>query len=191
MVAEAIFSSGNRYLVAITNGCSGDFARDVAMPTSAIFPGVAADSETKRQVKAAIVALPMYKKHIKPHEAKIDEETYKIFRTDFKGKASVWASAFISAGDSCGAGGAVGALWRVDELPTGRKLTWIKYLPEDPVYATDLDDDGFPDFYFHSKYTSYTGFISGKQKGDPNKRGRVTDSGNKFFEETALHDDPC
>ena len=101
------------------------------------------------------------------------------------GKTSTWVSIFITGDQSCGSeGGTLGSLWEVVEDINGPSLKWIMYLDEDLDYATDIENDGIPEFYYQynspSSFT-YFGFISGKK----------TKNNDRRFDESAFHDCPC
>jgi len=44
-------------------------------------------------------------------------------------------------------GGVLAVLWRIEPDAEGKpRPKFVQYLDEDVEYATDIDDDGFPDF---------------------------------------------
>jgi len=182
-IARSIFSEGKVHLVATTVNCSGDFATDAKLPHVPISRNQTATGTLRNKIVAAFRALPLYKEEIKPFENEIESTNVRKFSLPFNGKNSTWVSMFIIAGEPfCGRdGGMLGSLWEVVETAKSQKLKWVKYLDEDPDYATDTNNDGIPEFHYIGEYLTGFGFIDGKRHNGV----------NRFFEESTFHDCPC
>lgn len=183
-IADTVFSEGKLHLVATTEKCSGDFAKDARLPQSPIALPKKVDKAMKNKIWDAFKALPLYKKEIKPYVKEITGESYRKFVLSRNGNISNWVSIFITGDQSCASeGGTLGSLWRVVEEAKGLSLKWVKYLDEDIEYATDIENDGIPEFYYENSfpgvYTNF-GFVSGTSGND-----------DKRFEESAYYDCPC
>lgn len=146
-IVRNIFDEGMMHLVATTDKCSGDFAKDARLPLSPVYVGKKADKETARLVTKAFRALPDYARVVKPYVKDGYFESIKTFELDVSGKKQRWVSMFVISGEPyCGGeGGILGGLWRIEDDGTGKKLRFEQYIP-DLEYITDLDNDGLPEF---------------------------------------------
>jgi hypothetical protein len=146
------------------------------------------NGELRRRVWAAFKTLPLYKKDIKPYEKMIEAANMRQFSLSLNGKTSKWVSVLVVAGEpQCGeeGGGVLGSLWEVSESAKGPSLRWVRYVDDALDYATDIDNDGIPDFHYKESSSSddstYFGFLN---------RNKHRDKGMRL-EEAAYNDSPC
>jgi len=148
-IAVNIFNEGQHHLVATTEKCSGDFAKDARLTESPVIMGRKADRKTAAMARTAFKALPSYRKDIKPYIKDSYVESIRTFGIPHQGKTATWVSMYAMAGTPfCGQeGGVLAVLWRIEPDAEGKpRPKFVQYLDEDVEYATDIDDDGFPDF---------------------------------------------
>lgn len=196
-IVENILSEGNHHLVATTEKCTGDFAKQASLPESPIAVGQKVDKDLEIKVWSAFKALPLYKKTIKPYEKDIDVSSIRKFILTLNGKTSTWVSILVVAGNPyCGeeGGETLGALWEVVKSAHGYDLKEIRYLDDQIFdYVTDIDNDGIPDFHYKETVTGndskYFGLVRGNKS---NKMGlHFEEAIDLRFEEAALNDTPC
>lgn len=147
-IAFNIYKEGLKHLVATTEKCSGDFAKRANMPESPIFVGKEADQESTSLAKKTIKLLPAYKTNIKPYLKDSYAESIRMFDINLSGKSERWISMVAAAGqENCGGeGGSIAVLWKIDDSSKGKSLKFVQYLDNDLEYATDVDNDGIPEF---------------------------------------------
>jgi hypothetical protein len=148
-IAVNIYNEGLHHLVATTEKCSGDFAKDAKLPESPVIMGKKADRKTAVMARNAFKALPSYKSDIQPYIKDSYEESIRTFEVSYQGKTTTWVSMYVMSGTPfCGQeGGILAVLWKVDHDAEGRRrLKFAQYLSEDLEYATDIDNDGFIEF---------------------------------------------
>lgn len=148
-IAVNICDEGLHHLVATTEKCSGDFAKDARLPESPVLMGRKADRKTAAISRSAFKALPSYRKDIKPYIKDSYVESIRTFEIPHQDKTTTWVSMYAMAGiPFCSQEGDILAvLWRIEADAEGRpRLKFVQYLSEDVEYATDIDNDGFPEF---------------------------------------------
>lgn len=187
-IAKQVCAEGKFHFVATTENCTGDFAKDARLPRVPIAVGQDVNGELRRRVWAAFKTLPLYKNDIKPYENLIEAANMRQFSLSLKGKTSKWVSVLVVAGEpQCGeeGGGVLGSLWEISETDKGPSLRWVRYINDALDYATDIDNDGIPDFHYKESSSrddsTYFGFLN---------RNKDRDKGMRF-EEAAYNDSPC
>lgn len=187
-IAETVFSEGIPHLIATTKNCSGDFAKDARLPQSPIALGQKVDKKMETKTWSVFTAMPLYRKAIKPFGKNIRIVNMRKFIFPFKRISSVYVTVSVVAGNPlCGAEGgeSLGALWEVKKTIKGYEYKEISYLDDQILdYATDIDDDGVPDFHYLSRYRDGSfsfGFIRGDKHNNDDTR----------FDEAAFNHSPC
>jgi hypothetical protein len=188
IIAVNIYKEGLHHLVATTEKCSGDFAKDANLPESPVIMGKKADRKTTVMARKALKALPSYKSDLKPYIKDGYVESIRTFEVNYLGKNTTWVSICAVAGNpSCGQdGGALAVLWRMGKDSEGKpRLEFVQYLDEDIEYATDIDNDGSIEFLSRDPDT----------RGEPHSFGFVSTGGGKKremkFRGSYDYDCPC
>lgn len=150
-----VYNEGLGHLVATTEKCSGDFAKDARLPVSPVFVGKKPDKETAAMAAKAFRALAAYKTDIKPYVKDEYYESIKFFEFSHSGKTEKWVSMYARSGvPFCGQdGGILGVLWKLEASAKGNKLSFDKYIGNELEYLTDIDNDGNPEFLSRDTYT--------------------------------------
>lgn len=150
-----VYNEGLGHLVATTEKCSGDFAKDARLPVSPVFMGRKPDKETAAMAAKAFRALAAYRTDIKSYVKDEYFESIKIFEFSHSGKTEKWISIYAESGyPYCGGeGGILGVLWKMEDGAKGQKLRFDQYIGSDLEYLTDIDNDGYPEFLSRDAYT--------------------------------------
>lgn len=181
-IALNIYNEGQQHLVATTKQCSGDFAKDARLPESPISIGKNADKETALLATKALKTFPSYKTDIKPFIKDGYHESIKTFAIKRLGKTETWVSMYVVSGTPyCGQeGGILGALWIITEGTKGKQLKLVQYISDDLEYATDIENDGSPEFIYRDSIVSTDFFIM-----------RTNDSKKQDIHFKGCHDYDC